>query len=325
MGVILVTSRSFSDGDLDLVGRAAQAGHRILRGPAHHDLDELGVLLHGADAWIAGTGPVTDAHLAAGPKLKVVARYGVGTEAVDLTAARDRGIPVTNTPGANADAVADHAVGLMLAALRTIPDGDRRVRNGDWSVRRGRELGAATVGIVGFGRIGQGVARRLGGFGPRLLASDPFLPADLVRDRSAEPVDLDDLFRTADVITLHAPGGQQLVDADRLSGMRPGTVLVNTARGDLVDEQAVADALRDGILAGYAADTLDGDTAAHDSPLLAADLADRVIVTPHLGAQTTQAVDNMGALSLDDVIAVLRGADPAHLVSVPASAPEENR
>ncbi len=325
MGVILVTSRSFSDGDLDLVGRAAQAGHRILRGPAHHDLDELGVLLHGADAWIAGTGPVTDAHLAAGPKLKVVARYGVGTEAVDLTAARDRGIPVTNTPGANADAVADHAVGLMLAALRTIPDGDRRVRNGDWSVRRGRELGAATVGIVGFGRIGQGVARRLGGFGPRLLASDPFLPADLVRDRSAEPVDLDDLFRTADVITLHAPGGQQLVDADRLSGMRPGTVLVNTARGDLVDEQAVADALRDGILAGYAADTLDGDTAAHDSPLLAADLADRVIVTPHLGAQTTQAVDNMGALSLDDVIAVLRGADHAHLVPVPASAPEENR
>lgn len=325
MGVILVTSRSFSDGDLDLVGRAARAGHRILRGPAHHDLDELRVLLHGADAWIAGTGPVTDAHLAAGPKLKVVARYGVGTEAVDLTAARDRGIPVTNTPGANADAVADHAVGLMLAALRTIPDGDRRVRTGDWSVRRGRELGAATVGIVGFGRIGQGVARRLSGFGPRLLASDPFLPADLVRDRGAEPVDLDDLFRTADVITLHAPGGQQLVDADRLSGMRPGTVLVNTARGDLVDEQAVADALRDGILAGYAADTLDGDTAAHDSPLLAADLADRVIVTPHLGAQTTQAVDNMGALSLDDVIAVLRGADPAHLVPVPASAPEENR
>ncbi|WP_292793366.1 NAD(P)-dependent oxidoreductase, partial [Microbacterium sp. UBA6633] len=110
-------------------------------------------------------------------------------------------------------------------------------------------LGAATVGIVGFGRIGQGVARRLGGFGPRLLASDPFLPADLVRDRGAEPVTLDDLFRTADVITLHAPGGQQLVDADRLAGMRPGTVLVNTARGDLVDEQAVADALRDGILA----------------------------------------------------------------------------
>lgn len=315
MAVILVTSRSFSDGDLDLVDRAAHAGHRIMRGPAHHDLAELRALLHGADAWIAGTGPVTDAHLAAAPKLKIIARYGVGYEAVDLAAAAARGIPVTNTPGANADAVADHAVGLMLAALRTIPDGDRRVRTGDWSVRRGRELGAATVGIVGFGRIGQGVAKRLSGFGPRLLASDPYVPADVMRDAGAEPTALDDLFRTADVITLHAPGGQRLVDAARLSGIRPGTVLVNTARPDLVDEATLALALGDGTLAAYAADTLDGDTAGSASPLLAAELADRVIVTPHLAAQTTQAVDNMGRMSLDDVIAVLHGDEPAHPVT----------
>ncbi len=314
MGVILVTSRSFSDGDLDLVARAAQAGHRILRGPAHHDLDELRVLLHGADAWIAGTGPITDAHLDAAPKLKVIARYGVGTEAVDLEAARRRGIPVTNTPGANADAVADHATGLMLAALRFVPDGDRRVRDGDWGVRRGRELGAAVVGIVGFGRIGQGVAKRLSGFGPRVVAADPFLSAELIRANGAEPVDVDELFRVADVITLHAPGGQLLVDAGRLAHMRRGTALVNTARGDLVDESALAEALRDGILSAYAADTLDGDTAAQASPLLDPVLADRVIVTPHLGAQTTQAVDNMGSLSLDDVIAVLKGAEPTHPV-----------
>ncbi len=314
MAVILVTSRSFSDGDLDLVARATHAGHRIMRGPSHHDLAEMRPLLHGADAWIAGTGPVTEEHLAAAPKLKIIARYGVGYEAVDLAAAAARGIPVTNTPGANANAVADHALALILAALRTIPDGDRRVRAGDWSVRRGRELGAATVGIVGFGRIGQGVAKRLSGFGPRILASDPFLPADVVRGAGAEPVDLDELFRTADVITLHAPGGQRLVDADRLAGVRPGTVLVNTARPDLVDEAALASALHDSTLAAYAADTLDGDTAAGDSPLLAADLADRVIVTPHLAAQTTQAVDNMGSVSLDDVIAVLRGDEPAHPV-----------
>ncbi|GAA2868391.1 NAD(P)-dependent oxidoreductase [Microbacterium arabinogalactanolyticum] len=314
MAVILVTSRSFSDGDLDLVARATHAGHRIMRGPSHHDLAEMRPLLHGADAWIAGTGPVTEEHLAAAPKLRIIARYGVGYEAVDLDAAVARGIPVTNTPGANANAVADHALALILAALRTIPDGDRRVRAGDWSVRRGRELGAATVGIVGFGRIGQGVAKRLSGFGPRILASDPFLPADVVRGAGAEPVDLDELFRTADVITLHAPGGQRLVDADRLAGVRPGTVLVNTARPDLVDEAALASALRDGTLAAHAADTLDGDTAAGDSPLLAADLADRVIVTPHLAAQTTQAVDNMGSVSLDDVIAVLRGDEPAHPV-----------
>jgi D-3-phosphoglycerate dehydrogenase len=315
MAVILVTSRSFSDGDVDLVQRAALAGHRILRGPAHHDLAELRVLLHGADAWIAGTGPVTDDHLAAAPRLRIIARYGVGTESVDLEAARRRGIPVTNTPGANADAVADHAVGLMLAALRSIPDGDRRVREGDWAVRRGRELGAATVGIVGFGRIGQGVARRLTGFGPRVLAADPYLPEALVHEKGAERVELDELFGLADVISLHAPGGRLLVDSARLARMRRGSILVNTARGDLVDERAVAEALRDGILAGYAADTLAGDTAAHNSPLLSPALADRVIVTPHLGAQTTQAVDNMGSLSLDDVIAVLEGREPARPVT----------
>ena len=314
MAVILVTSRSFSDGDLDLVARAAAAGHRIMRGPAHHDLAELRPLLHGTDAWIAGTGPVTAEHLAAAPKLKIVARYGVGYESVDLAAAAARGIPVTNTPGANASAVADHAIGLMLAALRTIPDGDRRVRDGDWSVRRGRELGAATVGIVGFGRIGQGVAVRLSGFGARVLASDPYVPTETMRDAGAEPADLDELFRTADVITLHAPGGQRLVDRERLSSIRRDTLLINTARPDLVDEAAVADALRDGTLAGFAADTLDGDTAASASPLLSADLADRVVVTPHLAAQTTQAVDNMGRMSLDDVLAVLRGDEPAHPV-----------
>ncbi|WP_460800928.1 NAD(P)-dependent oxidoreductase [Microbacterium sp. GXF6406] len=315
MATILATSRSFSDGDVDLIARAADAGHKVVRGPAHHDLAELGPLLAGADAWIAGTGPVTADHLDAAPGLRIVARYGVGTEAVDLEAAAARGIPVTNTPGANADAVADHAVGLMLAALRTIPDGDRRVRAGDWSVRRGRELGAATVGIVGFGRIGQGVAKRLSGFGPRILAADPYFPADGIRERGAEPVDLDDLFRTADLITLHAPGGQRLIDAARLDGIHPGTIIVNTARPDLIDEPAVARALVEGRLAAYAADTLDGDTAASASPLLDPALAGRVIVTPHLGAQTSQAVDNMGAMSLNDVLAVLDGRAPRHLVT----------
>jgi len=315
MGIILATSRSFSDGDLDLIARAADAGHEIVRGPAHHDLAALAPLLATADAWIAGTGTVSAAHLDAAPNLKVLARYGVGTEAVDIAAAEARGIRVTNTPGANADAVADHTVGLMLAALRFIPDGDRRVRGGDWSVRRGRELGAATVGIVGFGRIGQGVAKRLTGFGPRVLAADPFLPAERIRELGAEPVEVDELFARADVITLHAPGGQRLVDTARLDRIRPGTVIVNTARPDLVDETAIAAALADGRLAGYAADTLDGDTAASASPLLAEDLAERVIVTPHLGAQTTQAVDNMGSYSLDDVLAVLAGRQPRFLVS----------
>lgn len=315
MAVILVTSRSFGDGDLDVHARAAEAGHTIVRGPAHHPLDDLAEVLPTVDAWIAGTGPVTTEHLDLAPRLVVIARYGVGVEAVDVAAATERGIVVSNTPGANAEAVADHTVGLALAALRSTVDGDRRVRSGDWTVRRGRELGASTVGIVGFGRIGRGVARRLQGFGSDVLATDPFVPAEDVRRAGAEPATLDEIFAKADVITLHAPGGQVIVDEERIARLRRGAVIVNCARPDLVDEPALAAALADGRVGAYAADVLTGDTAGHDSPLLDAALADRVVITPHLAAQTTQAVDNMGAMALESALAVLAGEPAPYAVT----------
>jgi D-3-phosphoglycerate dehydrogenase len=315
MAVILVTSRSFGDGDLDVHARAAEAGHTIVRGPAHHPLDDLAEVLPTVDAWIAGTGPITTEHLDLAPRLAVIARYGVGVEAVDLAAATERGIVVSNTPGANAEAVADHTVGLALAALRSTVDGDRRVRSGDWTVRRGREIGASTVGIVGFGRIGRGVARRLQGFGSDVLATDPFVPAEDVRRAGAEPATLDEIFAKADVITLHAPGGQVIVDEERIARLRRGAVIVNCARPDLVDEPALAAALADGRVGAYAADVLTGDTAGHDSPLLDAALADRVVITPHLAAQTTQAVDNMGAMALESALAVLAGEPAPYAVT----------
>ena len=272
-------------------------------------------MLPTVDAWIAGTGPITTEHLDLAPRLAVIARYGVGVEAVDLAAATERGIVVSNTPGANAEAVADHTVGLALAALRSTVDGDRRVRSGDWTVRRGRELGRSTVGIVGFGRIGRGVARRLQGFGSDVLATDPFVPAEDVRRAGAEPATLDEIFAKADVITLHAPGGQVIVDEERIARLRRGAVIVNCARPDLVDEPALAAALADGRVGAYAADVLTGDTAGHDSPLLDAALADRVVITPHLAAQTTQAVDNMGAMALESALAVLAGEPAPYAVT----------
>jgi D-3-phosphoglycerate dehydrogenase len=314
MARILATSRSFSSGSRDLLGELAAAGHDVTIGTPTHDLDELGPALHDAVAWVAGTGPVTAAHLDAAPNLRVVARYGVGFEAVDLAAAAERGIIVTNTPGANSGAVADHAVGLMLAVLRGIPEGDRRVRAGDWSVFRGRELGALTVGIVGFGRIGQGVARRLSGFGTRVVAHDPWLGEDAIRAAGAEPMGAAAMAAGCDLVTLHAPGGTVIVDAGWLASARPGLVLVNTARPDLLDEDALAEALRDGRVAGFAADTLSGDTAGTPSPLLDSDLADRVVVTPHFGAQTVEAVDGMGSIAVANVLAVLSGATPPNPV-----------
>ena len=168
-------------------------------------------------------------HLAAAPNLKIVSRYGTGYDSVDLAAAARRGVIVTKIPGANAEAVADHTVGLMPAVLRHLVAGDRASREGVRLPLRGRELGAPTVGIIGFGRIGRAVAYRLiGGFGSRVLAYDPFVAPERAREAGIEPVgDLAGLARAADVLTLHMPGGgSAVVDAAFLSRMRPGAVLI---------------------------------------------------------------------------------------------------
>ncbi len=316
--VVLVTARSFGTGRRDLAAELSADGIRVLRGAAdHHALEPL---LARADAWIAGTGPVTDAHLAAAPRLRVVARYGVGVDAVDLAAAARRGVLVTNTPGANSGAVADHTIALLLAALRGVAAGDKRVRRGSWTVgERARELSSLTLGVVGFGRIGRGVAARLRGFGCRVLATDPYVPADVIAAAGAEPVDPASIPTRCDVVTLHAPGDAVVVTHDWLTATRPGLVLVNTARAALVDEDALADVLRTGRVAAYAADTLAaefGSGAGNDSPLLADDLTDRVTITPHTAAQTVEAVDLMGLGAMAAVRAVLAGADPDPAVVV---------
>ncbi|GLW07079.1 hypothetical protein Misp01_22090 [Microtetraspora sp. NBRC 13810] len=314
-GTVLVTSRSFSSGDVDVAAELTGAGLTVVRGPASHDLAELRGPLAEAVAWIAGTGRVGAEHFAAAPRLRVLARYGVGVDAVDLAAAAAGGVVVTNTPGANTEAVADLAVALLLDVLRGVPAGDRRVREGDWSVLRGRELGPLTVGVIGFGRIGRAFARRLTGFGSRVLVSDPLVPADVVRAAGAEPESPAGLAARCDAVSLHTPGGTTLIDAEWLAAAAPGLVIVNTARADLVDEPAVAAALRAGRLGGYGADTLAHEYAGDGrSPLLDPALADRVVITPHVGAQTVEAVDRMGSLAVADVLAVLAGREPAHPV-----------
>jgi len=312
---VLVTSRSFGSGSFDAAGALADAGYRLVRAGSAHGLDELAPLLAEADGWIAGTGPVTAAHLDLAPRLRGIARYGVGVDNVDLAAAAARGIPVTHTPGANSAAVAEHTLALLLTALRGIPAADRRVRVGDWSGRSARELSALTVGVVGLGRIGRLVIDRLRAFGATVLGADPWVdPADPLF-QSVERTDVAGLASRCDVVTLHAPGGQTVIDERWLTADERPVLLVNTARADLVDEEAVARAARRGRVAAYAADTLAienvGDTA---SPLLADDLVDRVVVTAHLGAQTREGVDGMGRMAVADMVALLRGATPAHPV-----------
>jgi D-3-phosphoglycerate dehydrogenase len=313
---VLVTSRSFGKGTKDLVAAATVKGLELTFGPSHHSLSELRLDLSLAEAWIAGTGPVTAEHMDAAPGLRVIARYGVGVDAVDLAAAARRGIIVTNTPGANSGAVADLALALILGSLRHISWGDREVRAGRWNVLPGRELGSLVVGIVGFGRIGQGVAERISGFGSRMLAVDPYVSVEFFDRLGVEQTDLDTLFAQSDVVTLHAPGGEMVANRRRLGMMKPGSVVVNTARADLVDEVALAEALREGLVGSFASDVLSGDTQGSTSPLLAPDLAAQVTLTPHLGAQTLQAVDHMGQMALDNVVSVLAGTIPPNPVTI---------
>jgi D-3-phosphoglycerate dehydrogenase len=317
-GTVLITSRSFSTGTRDLVADLAGAGLAVVRGPVDHRMPAIADPLRDAVAWIAGTGPVTGAHLAAAPRLRVLARYGVGVDSVDLRAAREHGIVVTNTPGANSAAVADHTLALLLALLRGVPVGDRRVRHGDWRVFRGRELGALTVGLIGLGRIGREVAARLRGFGSTVLASDPYVAEHDMACEGVRPALLAELAQRCDAVSLHAPGGSVIATEDWLRHTNPGLFLVNTARADLIDEQAVAQAIRSGRLAGYAADTLSTESGAADgSPLLDADLTDRVVLTPHVGAATVEAIDRMGAAAVANVVAVLSGREPGNPVGRP--------
>lgn len=317
-GTVLVTSRSFGSGGLDLERRISDAGYRVVRAGAAHDLDEVGPLLGDAVGWIAGTGPVSERHLSLAPHLQVVARYGVGYDKVDVGAAARRGIVVTNTPGANTSAVAEHTMALVLAALRGIPAADRRVRRGDWSGWYTREISALTVGVVGLGRIGRSVIDRLVGFGPRVLGADPWATDDDPLFTHIERAEIETLATECDVVSLHAPGGQTVVDEAWLAASDRPVIVVNTARADLVDEVALGAALRSGRVLAYAADTLATENHGKGaSPLLADDLADRVIITPHLAAQTREGIDGMGGMATENLLAVLSGEPPANPVAVP--------
>lgn len=315
--VVLVTSRSFSSGDDDCVARLQAAGAEVVRGATDHDIASLGADLRRAVAWIAGTSPITADHLTAAPELRLIARYGVGVDSVDRRAAAAQRIVVTNTPGANTTAVAEHALALLLALLRKVVPGDRAVRAGQWHTMRARELGSLRVGIVGFGRVGRALHTRLFPLCGQVLVHDPAVAASDVTDAGATPLGLIELARVSDVVSLHAPGGRTIVDEVWLSEVRPGLVLVNTARASLVDERALVAALRSGVIGSYATDDLGAGAGDAGSPLLDASLADRVLVTPHCAAQTVEAVDAMGAGATAAVLAILRGSDPDNVVPPP--------
>ncbi|MET7296809.1 phosphoglycerate dehydrogenase [Streptomyces griseoloalbus] len=272
--------------------------------------DELLERVTGADALIAGMDPITADVMDAAPRLKVIAKHGVGTDTIDVPAARDRGIPVVFAPGSNSRAVAEFTFGLVLDAARRISASHTSVTDGAWPKLFGPELHGRTIGVVGFGRIGRLVAGYARAFGMRVLAHDPYVPDDAVTAADAEPVPLDALLARADVVTLHLPpAGEPLLDAARLDAMKPGAILVNAARGGLVDDTALAAALHSGHLAAaaldaFAVEPLPGDHVLRTAP--------RLTLTSHMAACTPEANRAMGLMVAEDVLRVLAGEPPHH-------------
>ncbi|HEX4448991.1 MAG TPA: D-glycerate dehydrogenase, partial [Polyangiaceae bacterium] len=253
------------------------------------------------------------------PQVRVVANVAVGYDNIDLRACAERGVLVTHTPGVLTEATADLAFGLLLAAGRRIAEGDRIVRRGDFtgwtpSYLIGPPVHGATLGLVGFGRIGQAMARRARGFGMHVVfAGRGGAPQMAERALHATGLPLDVLFATADYVSLHCPltaETRHLVNAARLARMKPGSILVNTARGGCVDEAALASALKGGPLAAAGLDVFEDEPRVHPG-LLA---LDNVVLAPHVGSADRPTREAMSAMAIDSVLTVLAGGTPAHPV-----------
>ncbi|WP_456476068.1 2-hydroxyacid dehydrogenase [Oceanithermus sp.] len=254
---------------------------------------------------------------AAGPQLKVIAQYAVGLDNVDLEAAKKRGIVVTHTPGVLTDATADLAFALLAAAARRVVEGHDYVRQGEWKTWHpelllGPELHGATVGVVGFGRIGQAFARRARGFEMKVLYASRHPKPEAEAALAAEHVELDELLARADFVSLHTPltpETHHLMNAERLARMKEGAVLVNTARGKVVDTEALLNALEHGPLCAAGLDVTDPEPLPADHPLLR---HPRVVVTPHIGSAGLRTRRRMAEMVARDVLAVLEGRPPLH-------------
>jgi len=313
---ILVTPTSYGKNDAALRSELEAAVGDVIYNQTGKPLtsEQLIDLLPGVDGFIAGLDTIDRAALAAADSLKVIARYGVGVDNVDLAAARERGIVVCNTPGANSASVAELTVGLILALARKITQAATVTRSGEWPRYTGTSLEGKIVGLLGLGSIGRQVARRLIGFDCTLMAYDPAVDAGQAQTLNVRLAERDEVVRSADFLTLHLPllpETQDMVNSGFLALMKHGAYLINTSRGELVDEVALLEALVVGTLAGAALDVFSKQPPDPDHPLLK---LPQVIATPHMGAHTDGATNAMGWGALRECLAVLRGETPAHRV-----------
>lgn len=272
--------------------------------------EELADYAANADAAVAGVEVWDGAILDAAPRLKAICKLGVGLDNFDLVESARLGVAVCNAPGSNANAVAEFAVGLILATLRKIPTGNAAARTGDWTRYVGSELAGRSVGLVGFGRIAQTLAKRLIGFEVALRAYDPAPDHGAAAALGVELTELDEVLAASDVISLHLPSvpeTRHFAGPRFFGAMRSGAYLVNTARGAVVDEAALLAALESGKLAGAALDVFEHEPLAAHHPLAA---LPNVVATNHMAADTREAYEKIGVINARAILDVLAGREP---------------
>lgn len=313
MAKILITARSFD--------RQGPAGECLLA--AGHEMDyvtqtlteaELITALGGKAAYIAGLDRISASVINSAQQLKIIARYGVGYDRVDLDAAAKRQMAVTITPGANTIAVAELTLGLMLSVARSIPRLDSSLRSGSWTKHTGPELAGKTLGIIGLGAIGCEVAKRARAFSMNVIAYDTCPREEFCRDWSISRLSLPEVIAQSDFLSLHAPALPEttgIINRHSLGLMKPTAYLINTARGELIVESDLINALQTGVIAGAALDAFTHEPLG-DSPLIA---LPNVVLTPHAGSATKEAAARMSLIAAQEVLRVLTGQKPLYQVN----------
>ena len=309
MKKILLTTTSFQDTPGPHHELLAQKGYEITRERGPLPESRMLELAGDFDAFLCGDDVITRAVLEKSlPRLKVVAKYGIGLDKVDVAAATELKLPVTFCPGVNHTTVAEHTFGLLLAIYRDIVEQGNTVREGKWKRLTGHELMGKTIGIAGLGRIGKEVAIRARAFGMEVLGFDVYWDEDFAKKHGVTRVtDVDDLIRRSDIISLHmnlTPETRNFINSERLKLFKKNAVLLNCARGELVDSAALAAALDAGQIAGYGADVLDEEPPKPDHPLLKCRGA---LVTPHIGSRTYESVVRQATMAAQNMINVLEG------------------
>lgn len=333
MSLVLITTDCLVPGDeVDLL--LHEAGHQTVHRPmtGKRDPEDLVRALEGVDAALIANEPMSAAVLAQAESLRVIVRTGVGFDSVDTSAAADRGIAVSNLPGINANAVAEYTMGLLLCGARRLYESASGVAKGDWPRHDGHELAGSTLGLVGYGATARAVVPLARAFGMQVLCTTSVPPQDRVA-ASVEPVSVEfvsvefvsfeELLARSDYVSIHTSltdKSRGLFDASTLARMKPSAVLINTARGAIVDENALADAVRSGVIAGAALDVVIEEPLPEDN--LLRDVPG-IVVYSHLAGQTAQARRAAGLAGAAEIIVSLKG-DPLHCVNLPIEPSEQS-